>query len=400
MQEFCSQLSKADVGGRSVCVTLARFHEYNNRLIGCSPGFLELTGRPRKDVMGMNCRFLNHGVDMPSSIRERLHDCVLTGVPFIGILKNKRYVGNGRWEIFDNLLHMVVVSVGVRSYIIGMQVNVTGLDYNLAPGSQDASHLQLMFDSVLSSGVDSWINFQDQEFQMAPVYLYTGPAGDGDDQVEILEEQCLASKWAVQRVPDRNPVLVHPFLPLDSLRDTRSRKGDQPSNHAKGLDAACLYEDASTEFPGSGNDASNGASDRTGSRSVSPPPLSPNEQTSTEIANMDMGIPTMKNQLQALDSEDPATVIIARGISKLGLSADETLRHFFAKFGNIKAVHIPHTFKKKAKKRNSCEPRAPGRCFIVMSTQEERAKIFAEATQYLVQGVEVTLEAFSAKPSQ
>jgi len=233
MQEFCSQLSKADVAGRPLSVTLARFHEYNNRLIGCSAGFLELTGRPRNHVIGMNCRFLNEGVVMPSTTRERLHDSVLTGTPFLGILKNKRYVGNGGWEIFDNLLHMVVVSAGVKSYIIGMQVDVTGLNLNLAKGSQEAARLQLMFDSILSSGVQSWAHFQEQEFQLAPLYLYTGPAGDSDDQVEIVEGQSRRSKWAVQQVPDRNPVLEHPFLPLDGLRDTSSSKEHQPFNHER-----------------------------------------------------------------------------------------------------------------------------------------------------------------------
>jgi len=164
----------------------------------------------------------------------------------------------------------------------------------------------------------------------------------------------------------------------------------------KGLDAAYLNEDASTDSPGSGNDTSRGASDQTDSTGFS----SMDKQPSSEGDSMETGIPTMKNQLQALDLEDPEVVIIARGISKLGLSADETLRDFFSKFGNVKCVYIPHTFKKKAWKRNCREPRSPGRCFIVMSSQEERSKILAEATQYLVQDVEVSLEAFSAKPAK
>lgn len=329
---------------------------------------------------------------MKRSIRERLHDSVLTGAPFIGILKNKRYVGNNRWEIFDNLLYMAVVSAGDKSYIIGMQANVTGLKLNLASGSQDTSHLQLMFDSVLCSGVDSWIHFQEQEFQLAPLYLYTGPPRDSDDQVEVAHS---VSKWAVQQAPDLNPVLVHPFLPLDGLRNTSSTNVYLPANHTKGLDAARSYEDGSTESPGSGNDTNRGTSDQTDSTAFSPL----DDRPSDEYDGIEQGIPTMKNQLQALDLEDPEVVIIARGISKLGLSADETLRDFFSKFGTVKTVYIPHTFKKKAWKRNCREPRSPGRCFIVMSSPEERAKILAEATQYVVNDVEVSLEAFSARPA-
>lgn len=401
MQEFNSQLAKANVAGRPLSVTLARFQEHNNRLIGCSSSFLQLTGRPRKDVMGMNCRFMNEGVEMASTIREQLHESVITGEPFLGILKNKRYVGNGRWEVFDNLLHMVSVAVGVRNYIIGMQVDVTGLNLNIAKGSQLASRLQIMFDSVLYAGVNSWIQVQEHEFQSAPLYLCIGQEEDSDDQMDSVEEQNHSFKQEAQAAPERRTILVHPFLPLDCLRDTPSTKGSKTFNDMKHRQTAHSDEDASTESPGSGNDTGNGTSDHTDSPSFSPLPPSSTKQPSAEVANPSMAIPTMKTQLQALHMEDPDTVIIARGISNLGLQADEKLRDFFSTFGSVKDVHIPHAFKKKSVKTNSREIRMPGRCFIVMGAPEERAKILAEATQYLVHGVEVTLEAFSAKqPSQ
>merc|ERR1719408_1030396 len=70
MQEFCIKLSMASIEGRPLSVSLARFDDYDNPLIGCSMGFLELSGLTRKGVLGKNCRFLNSGLKFP--LRERI----------------------------------------------------------------------------------------------------------------------------------------------------------------------------------------------------------------------------------------------------------------------------------------------------------------------------------------
>jgi len=129
-----------------------------------------------------------------------------------------------------------------------------------------------------------------------------------------------------------------------------------------------------------------------------------NMDIGVEASNMDspdMGTPTLKTQLAALDKEDPDAVLIARGISKLGLSAGETLRDYFAKYGIVTAVHIAYAFKKqnrsKIQQGTPRQTRAPGRCFIVMSSAQERLKILTESTEHFIQDVKVALEPFGAK---
>jgi len=499
VQDFCIKLSMSNLEGRPLSVTLARFHEFNNPLIGCSREFLHLTGRARNDVIGQNCRFLNQGLDMATSVRERLHHTIRTGAPFMGILKNKRYLGNGCWDVFENALHIVVVFAGVRSYILGIQVNVTGLNLNLTEGSPDAARLQLMFDSVLSPDPESFINGQECEFQSAPLYLYIRHAADNNDQVQIVEEQTQGAEGPVQQVPNQYLVLAPQFMPLGDVRDkledampTRwvdellndaepdevyadapyaMRRTPSPPMHCESeyertiqyktrmgnfqgqADVQASYEyktgmgnalgqaavQASHEYKtGTGNgpgqaavraqaeDAATEAPDdesftRQSSPSdtisysskgclgaqttFSPLPLSKYRSQEHDQAVEGIVTPTMKTQLRALDLEDPETVIIARGISKLGLTAGETLKHYFARFGTVKAVHIPHTFKKRKRCKHAAdadasarEIRAPGRCFVVMSSPDERIRILAHATQHLVHNVKVSLEAFNAKP--
>jgi len=476
-------------------VTLARFHEFNNPIIGCSEGFLKMTGRSRSDTIGRNCRFLNQGLEMPNSTRERLHHTIRTGTPFMGILKNRRRL-NGVADSFDNLLHMVVVFAGVRSYILGIQVDVTGLHLDLADGSQDAQRLQLMFDSVLSSGTDSWIHFQEGRLQVEPIYLYIRHQGDSNDQIKIVEAQDQGSEWAVQQAPDQYLVLAPQFLPLEQQDDkppgrwmnepfggeecpvasyTVSRTPSPPMDrdmyyaHELPCNRARMQRDLQSktktqnpreegdaaESPGSGSEngmerqvsgsgsgsgsgrqvSGSGSDTRVGSGSGSgngsgggsgsgsgngggsarptkgcaryasggAPPTPENKAFDSQLVNKDTWTPTMKTQLQALDLEDPQAVIIARGISKLGLSAGESVRHFFSTFGNVKAVHIPYTFKKRKQRGpdvngSAREIRSPGRCFIVMSSPEERSRILADSKEYMVHGVKVTLEAFSAIP--
>lgn len=188
-QQFCIKLSMASISGRPLSVTLARFDDVDHPLIGASSGFFELCGLTHNDVIGKNCRFLNQ--EKPLPLRERLRHSVRTGVPFMGIIENTRYLGRGHYENFENLLHLVIVIVGTKRYILGIQANVTGLNIDLANGSEDAIQLQKMFDSVLSNGVNSWIHIQEGAFYAAPIYIYIRHDGtfasDGLDEVEIVE---------------------------------------------------------------------------------------------------------------------------------------------------------------------------------------------------------------------
>jgi len=104
---------------------------------------------------------------------------------------------------------------------------------------------------------------------------------------------------------------------------------------------------------------------------------------------------TMANQLRALKLEDPACVLSARGISKLGMASAATLRAHFSRYGQVKAVHIPFVHKKRSK-----EPRSSGRGFIVMEMPEFATQILKTGSDHFVDGVKVSLERFIAKVSE
>jgi len=466
-QEFCIKLSMSTIEGRPLSVTLARFHEKDNPLIGCSMGFLKLTGLQRNEVIGRNCRFLNLGVDMPSDTRERLHHTMRTGTPFLGVLNNRRYLGNGCWESFENMLHMVVVFAGTRSYILGIQVDVTGLNLDLADGTREAERLQMMFDSVLAAQADSWIHFQEGDQQSAPLYLYIRHAGDASiDEVEVVEgEGPEYEQWAeMQQVPDQYLVLAPQFTPMSMPNEdkkwsfyfneeagpdltppslspqsisprapvsrrspsrtpssTPERNWDPAEDVAKKSPkesrqivpasrqtTASSQDCYSSEIVPTSIKELQGVSSTDLSLPVNSTLAATLEQAPAELCVDSLGTPTMKTQLQALDLEDPMTVLIARGVSKLGINAGEALRDYFSSYGVVKAVHIPYTFKKRKRSHHAegagggggRETRAPGRCFIVMSTSEERNEILENSAEHLVQNVKVTLEPFAAKPTE
>lgn len=168
--EFLIKLSLSSIEGRPLSLSLARYNDIDHPIIGCSPGFLELSGLTDQDVLGQNCRQLNMGLKMP--LRERLRHCLATGRPFLGVLANLRHIGAGRFIVFQNLLHLVFVVAGDIKYIIGLQADVTGLNLDLADGAQDALRLQKVVDQVVAARSDAWIHLQEGLFHTAPLYIY------------------------------------------------------------------------------------------------------------------------------------------------------------------------------------------------------------------------------------
>lgn len=428
-QEFCIKLSMASIEGRPLSVTLARFDDPDHPLIGCSPGFLHLAGLARNDVLGRNCRFLNQGG--PMKLRERVRHAVRTGVPFLGVVENKRHLGRGEFESFENLLHLVVIVAGNRRYILGMQGNVTGLNLNLEDGSKDAMRLQKMFDYVLSASVDAWIHIQEGAIHAAPIYLYIRHDGtfrhDGEDEVEIVEGDACGGGPVLQ-APDQYLVLAPqfpmPHQPQEPLKWRFTLLGDsstpqltrqlplapskgstydrqEPSVNVVPMPGGYNTQGVSDYSTSCPTTSGHSGSDRGGSESNYD---TKDTKASNLCADADSWASTMKTQLQALDFEDPSAVLIARGITKLGLSSADTLRTHFSNYGLVKAVHVPYAFKKRrgaarnaAADDSSRSQRIAGRCFIVMESSEHAVKILKAGAVHDVQGVQVTLEPFSIK---
>jgi len=101
-----------------------------------------------------------------------------------------------------------------------------------------------------------------------------------------------------------------------------------------------------------------------------------------------------KNQLESLAKENPASILVARGITKLGYESAERLREHFSHLCALKAIHVPYALKKHRPKSKAHKQRVAGRCMIVMNSPEEAARILAQGPEYLVDGVAVMLEPF------
>jgi hypothetical protein len=116
---------------------------------------------------------------------------------------------------------------------------------------------------------------------------------------------------------------------------------------------------------------------------------------------------TMKSQLQALQMEDPAQVFIARRINKLGFASSEQLRHYFARFGEVKNVHVSHSRVKSLRPANErrCPNvlwrlRAAALGFVVMSSPEATASIIAAGPEHEVNGVIVRVHPFHRRSTR
>jgi hypothetical protein len=393
--EFCVKLSMSSIEGRPLSVSLARFDDIDNPLIGCSLGFLAISGLTRGEVLGRNCRFLNSGLAMPE--RDRLRKAIRSGGAFMGVLENMRHLGCGEIETFQNLLHLAVISAGSRRYILGIQADVTGLSLDLVDGGLDAVRLQKMMDSVMGASVDSWVHFQEGVYHSTPIYLhirysrnysYGGYGGTSQDDDEVLiEEDVEHSGTLAIAAPDQYMVLAprfpegvpeHPVVD-ESLKWRFMLLGDCSDSLPPGLTAmsspgpvlSLSQAIPVTDFP---------------LEAFPPQRISNDEESPTS---------TMKNQLRALNQEDPANVLSARGISKLGMSSASRLRTHFSRYGLVKAVHVPFVFKKRSR-----EQRAAGRGFIVMDSPETVARILAEGSEHWVDEVKVLLEYFCSNESR
>jgi len=407
--EFCIKLSMANIEGRPLSVTLARVGDPDTPIIGCSPGFLALCGLPSQDVVGRNARFLNQRSSMTAECRHRLQYSVKTGMPFMGVIGNKRHCGGGVWEDFENLMHLVVISAGNRKYFLGIQVNVTGLNLKLDIGGDDAKRLQCMFDAVLSAQVDSWIHIQEGALHTLPLYLYIRPDAEGEDQVELVEG-ALCGQGPALAAPDQYLVLTPQFseeLPTDvPLMWQTLLLGSVPTQGAP------MKHDqmprARQLGPQTVGDKQSGHNYPDQIRAVlenqesCQQPLyleSPSGYTDAEAQS------GWKKQLKSFRDENPAAILVARGITKLGHESGSCLTEYFRPLCGLKNVQVPCQYKKrrgsaKTKESKPQEQRVPGRAFIVLSSPEEASRMLAAGPEYLINGVVVTLAPFELHDTQ
>jgi PAS domain S-box-containing protein len=152
---FFETLTLASFRQREVSVTLCRPRDPDCPLIGVSDGFERLTGYPRAEIVGRNCRFLNQGCVVSAADRHAMRICLRTGQSFTGVLQNRRKNG----ELFSNLLTMRTLRIGTTPYIIGVQVDVTNMEVDLA-SEKTATELTALVDAIFNSNVEAWAKRQ------------------------------------------------------------------------------------------------------------------------------------------------------------------------------------------------------------------------------------------------
>jgi PAS domain S-box-containing protein len=131
-------------------------------IIGVSEGFHKLTGYTRAESLGQNCRFLNYGCPMKADTRHRLRIAVRTGKTNVCVLSNRRKFG----EFFQNLFHLSSIRIGRKSYLVGVQADVTDQKIDLSNASHRAE-LSMLVDRIFAENVNAWIAFQVCDFTLS-----------------------------------------------------------------------------------------------------------------------------------------------------------------------------------------------------------------------------------------
>jgi PAS domain S-box-containing protein len=103
-----------------ILITDARVSD--NPIIDCNPAFEIITGYTRADVLGRNCRFLQHD-DTDQKILGQLRSGIEKAEHVTVVIKNYRKDGSMFWNELS--VSPVYDERGVLSHFIGIQNNVT-----------------------------------------------------------------------------------------------------------------------------------------------------------------------------------------------------------------------------------------------------------------------------------
>jgi len=189
LEAFYETLTVMSFRNSRISVTLADPNLPDCPLVGISEGFEELTGYSRGEIIGSNCRFLNRSCPMGAETRHRLRMATRTLTGFTGILVNRRKSG----ELFRNLLHMSMLRVGTKTYILGVQADATNSDVDLRC-AEHLEELSRIMDNIFAANVDTWAALQVSDFgsaKMGTFARYTEsqlmPGYDSEEYMEARE---------------------------------------------------------------------------------------------------------------------------------------------------------------------------------------------------------------------
>lgn len=104
----------------------------------------------------------------------------------------------------------------------------------------------------------------------------------------------------------------------------------------------------------------------------------------------------MRMQLQALQAEDPGSVLIARKLHRLGFNSAQKLQMHFSKYGGVREVLVPHSrVKASPGRRARTRPAAIG--FVVMWSAEAANAAIADGNEHLIEGIQINVQAFERR---
>jgi PAS domain S-box-containing protein len=168
LEAFYETLTVTSFRNSRISVTLANPDLPDCPLVGVSQGFEQMTGYSRAEIIGRNCRFLNHGCPMPKQTRHDLRVATRSLKGFIGVLVNRRKGG----QIFKNLLRMSMLRVGNRKFLLGVQADVTNSDADLQI-EEHRQELNRLVDNIFAAHVDTWAAIQDACFRIERIPTLT-----------------------------------------------------------------------------------------------------------------------------------------------------------------------------------------------------------------------------------
>jgi hypothetical protein len=125
------------------------------------------------------------------------------------------------------------------------------------------------------------------------------------------------------------------------------------------------------------------------------------EARNQKVKRQQSGVPTtagcdsMKDKLKALERQDPATILIARRIHRLGFSSADSLEAYLNQYAKVDSIHMAHSHVKTKgwpEGHRRLRPAAVG--FIVMDSLEDAAKVLAMGSDHTINNISVSINAF------
>lgn len=172
-------LAVASLRDLPISVSLARPQDSDCPLVGVSSGFEMLTGYSRTEVVGKNCRILNHGCKINPEARHCMRLACRFGYTFTGVVQNRRKDG----EKFSNLLRLQVLRIASAKYILGVQTPVEDSETQL-PDPDVVSALNSIVVGIYLTCRDTLATLQASSRVQSPLHgslpLFFPPAAENE----------------------------------------------------------------------------------------------------------------------------------------------------------------------------------------------------------------------------